>query len=391
MKSTNLKLYVLNNSINKLTRPEINKILIPLFKNKPSNINIKEQRFEENLKKGEPLLGLSLTGGNEASFLEIAERNPYSPAVILCHDKCNSFAASCEISNRLHTEYKRGNRAPCIFVNINDKIRLQNILKSASVASYISLNKPKIGIIGKPSDWLIGSGTYADFLPKKFGFEKEDINIEEMVNKIKEKKTIYNSLREIIKEHKLTGFTIRCFDLLHLIKDTCCLEVSRLNNEGIISTCEGDIPAAITMHIMNILSGRPVFMANPTSIKNNLLKLAHCTIPTNLCKCCKITTHYESGIGRAIQGKVKEGLWTIGRFGLNRNLMVSSCKVINPKVFNAYQCRTQIIAQVQSDFAERMRNGEVLGNHLLLTPGDIKEALKIYAKIFVPWEKPYKF
>ncbi len=68
-------------------------------------------------------------------------------------------------------------------------------------------------------------------------------------------------------KYDLKGLTIRCFDLLSTVHNTGCIALSLLNDEGIISSCEGgDVPALISMLILNALSDEPVFMANPSSI-----------------------------------------------------------------------------------------------------------------------------
>ena len=389
MLKTSLKYRILNTGLPPTPLSVVRKYLAPLIENAPKTVNLVESK--EPLKKGEPILAFCASGGTEAGFLKLALENPQSPAVILVHKKANSFAAGCEISSRLNQEFKQGNRAPAIFVNVEDKKRVDAILRAASVASAFAQKTPKMGIIGEPSDWLIGSGKYAKGLPEKFGIKSEQIPIATLVDKVKkENKSLYNSLREIIDEHGLDAFTIRCFDLLSSLKTTTCLEVSRLNDENIISACEGDIPATITMMIMQKMTGSPVFMANPTSVEldKDVARFAHCTIPKRLCTSSVIKTHFESGIGHAIAGKVKEGTWTVARFGVDRSVMASKCEIHNPETLSPNQCRTQIIADITHDFASRLRNGEVLGNHVLLVPGDIQQSLEIYSKYFLKWNKP---
>jgi L-fucose isomerase-like protein len=385
---TSLKYRILNTGLPPTPLSVVHQYLSPLLENAPKTVKLEESKSP--LKKGEPILAFCASGGTEAGFLKLALENPESPAVILVHKKANSFAAGCEISSRLTQEFKRGNRVPAIFVNVEDKKRVDAILRAASVASSFAQNPPKIGIIGEPSDWLIGSGKYAKGLPEQFGIKSEQIPIETLVRKVKEEnKDIYHSLREIIDEHSLNAFTIRCFDLLSSLKTTSCLEVSRLNDENVISSCEGDIPATITMMIMQKMTGSPVFMANPTSVEldKDVARFAHCTIPKRLCTSSVVKTHFESGIGHAIAGKVREGIWTIARFGVDKSVMTTKCEVRNPDTLSPDQCRTQIIANISHDFASKLRNGEVLGNHVLFVPGDIQQSLEIYSKYFLKWNK----
>ena len=383
---TSLKYKILNTGLPPTPMEIIRGYMSPLIQNAPKTVKLVESN--EPLKKGEPILGFCASGGTEAAFLQLAMQNPESPAVILVHKKANSFAAGCEISSRLSQEYKSGNRAPAIFVNVEDKKRVDAVLRAASVCSSFAQKKPKIGLVGQPSDWLIGSGAYAKDVPAKYGIDCEQIDINELVSRVSnEKKSVYQSLKEIIKNHSLDAFTIRCFDLLSSIKTTSCLEVSRFNDEDLVAACEGDIPATISMMIMQRMTGSPVFMANPTSVDLDAdrARFAHCTIPKRLTTSHTIKTHFESGIGAAIAGKVIEGKWTIARFGVDRSVMTTACDLTNPETLSPNQCRTQIIADVSHEFAEKLRHGEVLGNHFLLVPGDIKEALEIYSQYFVKW------
>ncbi|MFA6664598.1 MAG: hypothetical protein WCS21_09870, partial [Lachnospiraceae bacterium] len=56
---------------------------------------------------------------------------------------------------------------------------------------------------------------------------------------------IYLALKVIIKKYNLKGFTLRCFDLLTAVKNTGCLALAKFNSEGVIATCEGDVPAML--------------------------------------------------------------------------------------------------------------------------------------------------
>ena len=378
-----LKYKTFNTGLPKTPLSTLNEYISPLIYNSLKNIKLIES--DEISKKGEPILGFCVSGGTENAFLEYALKNPESPAVILVHSRANSFAAGCEISARLNEEFKRGNRAPSIFCSVEDTNRLNSILQAASVSSDFILNSPKIGLIGDPSNWLIGSGYFAENLPKIFGIQNEKISINEFITLSKKYENVYLSLKELISKYKLNALTIRCFDLLQSLQKTSCLELSRLNDEDFVAACEGDIPSTVTMMIMQKMTNLPVFMANPTGIKDNIATFAHCTIPKRLCIDSKIMTHFESGIGTAVSGKVIEGKWTVARFGVEGNIMTDTIEVSNPKTFSNHQCRTQIVTKISKKFAKKLRKGEVLGNHFLFVPGDIKNSLKIFSNIFKKW------
>jgi len=379
----NLRLY--DTGLPKTTRSTIEKLIQPIFDSVPSFAKLVETNAKP--KKGSPLLGFCVGGGNENSFLQSALDNPESPAVILVHNKQNSFAAGCEISARLNEEHRRGNRAPSVFCSVEDTKRLKSVINAAAVCNYFNEIPNKIGIIGDPSNWLIGSGYYAETLPSRFGIQTQRVSIQEFLELAKKHDSVYQSLKTIISKYGLSAFTIRCFDLLQSLQKTSCLEVSKLNDENIVAACEGDIPATVTMMIMQKMAGSPVFMANPTGLYDDTATFAHCTIPKRLCTTSQVTTHFESGIGTAVQGKVIEGKWTVARFGVNGQVMTDTVHVTNPKEHSPHQCRTQIVTKVSKGFAEKLRKGEVLGNHFLFVPGDIKDSIEIFSNSFYKWTK----
>lgn len=358
--------------------------LSPLYKYAPKNVKLIET--ETPVKPGEPLLALCLTGGTEAPVLKLALENPRSPAVILVHDRSSSFASGCELSARLQHETKIGNRAPAIFCSINDESRVKSVIKAAAVASKFNEVKPKLGIIGKPSDWLIASDFFAEKLPEKFGIQNRKIQMEQFVSLIKDNNSVYTSLKTLISQNNLEGVTIRCFDLVKQLSLTSCLEVSRLNDEGYTAGCEGDIPSAVTMMIMKAISGSPVFMANPTGYSSDCVTFAHCTIPKKLCTSTKITTHYESGLGTAICGKVKAGKWTVARFSPDGDVMADNVDLESVSTPSPNHCRTQIVVKPSKKFIKKIRKGKVLGNHFMFVPGSFKEELKIFSKYFQMWQ-----
>ena len=80
---------------------------------------------------------------------------------------------------------------------------------------------------------------------------------------------IYTRLKEIVLREKLQGVTLRCFDLLTTVKNTGCIALSKLNDEGIPAACEGDIPTLLTMMLCKKLTGEVCFQVNPARIQTN--------------------------------------------------------------------------------------------------------------------------
>lgn len=84
---------------------------------------------------------------------------------------------------------------------------------------------------------------------------------------------------------------------------TACLALSLLNDAGYLAFCESDfvvIPAGI---LLANISGRPVFLNDPTYPHEGLITLAHCTAPRRMdgesLAPARIMTHFESDYGAA--------------------------------------------------------------------------------------------
>lgn len=334
-------------------------------------------------------------------------RNLKEPYYLLTTGENNSFAASLEILTFLGQQGLKGEILHGSIEYIANRIKnINKVLKAKE-----KLNNMNVGVIGKPSDWLISSDVDYVKLKERFGMNAVDISIDELLDEIDEVKIedieknisnkrieelykkslnnknledalkIYLALKNICKKYELKGLTIRCFDLLSKVHNTGCIAVSLLNDEGIISSCEGDLPALISMLILNVLTGEPIFMANPSSIDTdkNQIVLAHCTIPLNMTEDYVLDTHFESKIGVGIHGEIKIGDATI--FKLNANLEECFASRINilENMYHKNLCRTQIKVDMDKAVDYFLKNP--MGNHHLVCRGDYSELLKEFMEM----------
>ena len=247
-----------------------------------------------------------------------------------------------------------------------------------------------LGVIGKPSDWLISSNVNYSKAKEIFNINLIDIDINEvkdlynkvdvdlnLLNKFKnlfneselvKALKIYEALKLIVKKYKLKGLTIRCFDLLEPVKSTACLALGLLNDEEIIGTCEGDVPALISMFLIKNLTDSESFQANPSKIivENNEIILAHCTIPLKMCTSFRLDTHFESRIGVAIKGELlpqKIGILRIAST-LDKYVILTGEIVKNLNQTNL--CRTQILVKLDNDSNVKYFLTKPLGNHHII-------------------------
>ncbi len=209
------------------------------------------------------------------------------------------------------------------------------------------------------------------FKPKYF---KVEYNPEEL----KKAYSVYLSLEKMMKDHQLNGLTIRCFDLLNTIKTTSCLALSLINAEGLIGSCEGDIPAMLTSYVIRKALNQPAFQANPAYIDkaDNTVLFAHCTLPLDMAGEYNFDSHFESGIGVAIHANMQLGDVTVLKINSHLDHFYCSEGQLLENSYKPNLCRTQIKVRLDDDVSYFFKNP--CGNHHLICYGKNKEKLVKY-------------
>ena len=279
-----------------------------------------------------------------------------------------SLAASLEILTYLGNIGVEGK----ILHGTNDEI-ISAIVETCHGTSL----RGRIGLFGQPSDWLIASGVDRDFLRQQYGIETVDIDLQRLIDGIKvvpqteaeevaqtmvkcakavkepsdadmlEAAKAYLAIKHICQEERLDAMTIRCFDIVKACGTTSCLALALLNDEGIVAGCEGDMQTLMSMYLAKRLCGEVAFMANPSQLTDETSMLAHCTIPLTMCDETVMRSHFESGIGVAIQGLLPLSDYTLFKWGgpkLDRYFVIEAQAIETP--YSNHFCRTQITLNV---------------------------------------------
>lgn len=315
------------------------------------------------------------TGGTEGIFLRLLPEllaKSKRPFYLLTSGKSNSLAASMEILSYLQQHNLSGE----ILHGSADYIarRISVLEKTGKAIRWMS--SKRLGIIGKPSDWLISSQADYDVVRQRLGIELVDIPMQEQLDAYAG--DIYEALKTLINRHRLQGFTLRCFDLLTAVKDTGCMALAKLNAEGYVAGCEGDVPAMLSMMMVRSLTGVSGFQANPASIdpETGEMLFAHCTIPLDMVERYELDTHFESGIGTGIRGYMKEGPVTVFKVSgdLSRHFIAEGQLVRNQSKPDL--CRTQQVIQLSDKRQASYFLTEPIGNHHIIMPGHQAQLLE---------------
>lgn len=295
-----------------------------------------------------------LTGGTEQLFQQLVKEGTISldrPVYLQASGQSNSLAASLEILCWVQQHGGTGRV-------------LTEPIKPA---------EQRLGVIGKPSDWLIASHVDADQVRLKLGIELVDIPIErvtslgEVDGGVEGAERIYERLKELVSEYRLDGLTLRCFDLLSTVKNTGCLALSHLNDEGIPAACEGDVPLLLTMMLCRKQTGQPGFQVNPARIHaDGRMLWAHCTLPLSMTDSHSLTTHFESGIGVGIHGELPLGDYTLVKLSSDLSQLLAEDVELVANQYEPNLCRTQVWLQGSPALSERLLTHPIANHHLLI-------------------------
>lgn len=336
------------------------------------------------------------TGGTEGIFLKLLpelQAKSSKPFYLLTSGKHNSLAAALEILS-----YLRQNDIKGEIIHGDESYISHRIQVLAKVGeAREKLARCRLGVIGAPSDWLISSGVDYSLVSQRMGIELVDIPMEELLDTISATpmdfssrlddafpmaNRIYEALKTLLQQQNLQGFTLRCFDLLNTVHNTGCWALAKLNSEGYIAGCEGDIPALLSMTIAHAVTGISGFLANPATInpETGEILLAHCTIPFNMVQRYELYTHFESGIGIGIRGFMNEGPVTVFKVSgdLRRHYLAKGVLKMSLALPNL--CRTQQLIQLNHHGDIDYFLNDPIGNHHIVLPGHqdalLKELLK---------------
>ncbi len=152
--------------------------------------------------------------------------------------------------------------------------------------------------------------------------------------------------------------------IMPLAETSACLTLSLLNDAGYQAYCESDfvvIPAGI---LLAHISGRPVFLNDPTYPHDHCITLAHCTAPRRMSgqqlDPARIMTHFESDYGAAPKVEMPRGQlltniipdfraerWT----GLRGQIHAAPClPICRSQIDIRYTCSDDVLARQMAGF-----------------------------------------
>lgn len=334
------------------------------------------------------------TGGTEPIAKEIVSPGHFYLLVGSQYD--NSYASATEVKAYLDEA-----NIPSLLLDEDEAITT-TILNNFLVVKRAlkNLKGKRLGLIGQISDWLISSKIHPNILKEKLGIHLCKIPWSELphfsefttsdaffsmfrgnTNKYLTKTGQVSALlMHIIESRNLDAITIECFPMVKKEQVTACLPLAMLNSMGIPAGCEGDLTAIAGMMLCKELTGVIPWMANINKVTNEVCMFSHCTIAPGLVSGFSVESHFETGVGTAIQGEFQENFITVFRFDrhLKKAFIANAPVTGKPKRDTA--CRTQLEVKLQENDVKLLQNYP-LGNHHLIFPGDCMNLLQIACEL----------
>lgn len=331
-----------------------------------------------------------LTGGSELAATKLISEGNFYLLIGSQHD--NSYASATEVK-----AYLNKRNVPSMLLDEEEtgtSAFLNNFLIVKQALKY--LRGKKLGQIGEVSDWLISSAIHADMLESKLGIQLSVIPWNELAHfsnfkasepflasfsgstqiDLTETAKVSELLSETIQKWNLDAITVECFPMVQKDCVTACLPLARFNNVGIPAGCEGDHTAVVGMMLCKELTGIVPWIANINKATDEVCMFSHCTIAPGLLSDFSVKTHFETGMGTAIEGDFKGDIVTVFRFdnALSKAFIATANITGRPK--SASACRTQIEVKLTEKEVKLLRQNP-LGNHHLIFPGDCKKLLQL--------------
>ena len=343
-----------------------------------------------------PIL-LLLTGGTSRMVKKFVDAGAFDRAVILAHGEHNSLASAISARSKLEADGIWTWIFHCLSIS-DPECDLQLDRMARVLKAVTQVLESRIGLIGIES-----KTEAAENFEARFGTEIVTIPMDEFENvihsvdveearrvadeiselirfesprdKLVDVGRMYLAIKKIFTERKLDAVAIDCFPYLIKHGVTPCLALAKLNKEGYLVACEGDVQSLLSMIISSSLTGYSGWIANAVMFKGNRGYFAHCTIALNMIKDGVAMPHFESGYPYALTGRLIHSVGTIVSINSDFSLMAAAVvRVIQSGLLSYGMCRSQMVAEFDLNVEKIPLVAPA--NHHVFIPGDVREELK---------------
>jgi len=197
--------------------------------------------------------------------------------------------------------------------------------------------------------------------------------------------------KELMEKADAPAITVnQCMGtIMPMSETTACMPLCFLNDEGLMAFCESDFVVIPSGILLRYISGKPMFLNDPTHPHEGVITLAHCTAPRRMngvdYEPVRIHTHFESDYGAAPKVQMSKGqLITnlIPDFHCKKWLGCKG-KIIDHPFYDI--CRSQIDIEIEGDWKKLLT--DMQGFHWMSCYGDyMREVGYAIKKVGIEWE-----
>ncbi|MFD1387034.1 hypothetical protein [Oceanobacillus sp. FSL W7-1293] len=349
----------------------------------------------------------SLTGGNATSHHLKAAKHPY----VFVFGNAEESRVKEILSNYLNgvqEEKERNVKSinTLIEVNTKQKSEVEKVIKD--------LQNIKIGVFGDHPPGFFFSGTNEEKLGEQLGVSVKFFDLNEAFEKCvelpkekwigaierAEKQVIglnrsdetverfaqfTTYVKEQIDQEELTGTAVRCYpEFFNKLGAAACSTLSQFTEDGIVSACESDIHGAISMSILQQLSGGSApYLGDMVHVneESNSVVFWHCGAGAyslaNPKTGARPGVHPNRKLGFTMEFGLKPGKVTIFRVSYTpegyRMLIMSGEALDTPQRFNGTSVEVELGTNVTDTLYDLMDEG--FEPHYALVYADITDEL----------------
>ena len=177
--------------------------------------------------------------------------------------------------------------------------------------------------------------------------------------------------------------------IMPLAETSACLTLSLLNDAGYLAFCESDFVVIPSGVLLVNISGKPMFLNDPTYPHHGIVTVAHCTAPRKMdgknYEPVEIHTHFESDYGASPKVAMKEGTVVtnvVPDFASKKWVGFTGKVKANPFM---PICRSQSGITIDGDWHKLLE--QMRGFHWMMCYGDCtKEVGYAIKKLGIGWE-----
>jgi len=190
------------------------------------------------------------------------------------------------------------------------------------------------------------------------------------------------ALRKVVHERRWDAVTIKCqYELSRTFGLAPCLPLSILGDE-VVSSCEGDVPLAVSQLILHYLTGEPTSYGDLHNVTDTNILWGACGFAPLSYAAGKpvINKHTALYEGLLNSSPYRMGRVTLARLGARHGgfkMHIAAGEAVPPPPFHEVGCPTYPFVDVVMDADPHEFMQEISSQHYAIAYGDVRDELEM--------------